>query len=147
VLGCHDCANRTLARDSHGSLLEPRRGERATCKISGMTTKRQQADGRACRCRRWRTPRRRGASGDGISGRWRQALSKHRRPRGLLRRRVEDNPDVWIPHVSEMREESKGQSCLYENTQPPLRLQVGSYGFEHTKWHGSNNCKIVMAPT
>jgi hypothetical protein len=22
-----------------------------------------------------------------------------------------------------------------------------SYGFGRTKWHGSNNCKVVMAPT
>jgi hypothetical protein len=39
---------------------------------------------------------------------------------------VEDDPDMWVPHVSEMKERKvKGQSCLYENTPSILRLQVG----------------------
>jgi hypothetical protein len=34
--------------------------------------------------------------------------------------------DVWVPHVSEVREmEWEGQSCLYEYMPPLIRLQVG----------------------
>jgi hypothetical protein len=30
---------------------------------------------------------------------------QHRDREGMLRWEVEDDPDVWVPHVSEMREE------------------------------------------
>jgi hypothetical protein len=39
-------------------------------------------------------------------GRRQRVLSKRCWPRGL-RREVEDDPDVWVPHISEMRERGK----------------------------------------
>jgi hypothetical protein len=46
-------------------------------------------------------------------------------PQELLRREVEDDPDVWVPHFSEMRKRAKKGNLVHTRTQPPLRLQVG----------------------
>jgi hypothetical protein len=51
-------------------------------------------------------------------------------------------------NVSEMRERKAKGNLFYTRIHNLHYVcKWASYGFERTKWHGSNNCKIVMTPT